>query len=267
MSAPTSTAALQALTEWWQDMGVEVDSARIDALMREIKPSQNPSNTHAKPVTPQAKPMPRRTRAPKNWVTEAETAAAAADSIEALKAAIEAFEGCPLKSACEHTVVFDGVPGADLMVIGEGPGAEEDRQGLPFIGKAGQLLDKMLAAINHSRTENTFITNVTYWRPPGNRNPEDEELEMCRPFVERMIMLGKPKLIIAAGGVPAKALLGKSDGIMRLRGTEHVFQTQDGSSIPLIPILHPAYLLRRPQDKSRAWRDLLLIEQRLKELA
>ena len=90
---------------------------------------------------------------------------------------------------------------------------------------------------------------------------------MCRPFVERMIVLGKPKLIIAAGGVPAKALLGKSDGIMRLRGTEHVFHTQDGTSIPLIPILHPAYLLRRPQDKSRAWRDLLLIEQRLKELA
>tara|TARA_R110002167_G_scaffold22782_1_gene81273 strand:- start:571 stop:1374 length:804 start_codon:yes stop_codon:yes gene_type:complete len=267
MSAPTSTAALQALTEWWQDMGVEVDSARIDALMRQIKPSEVPSNTHAKAVAPTIKPMQRRSRAPKNWVTEAEKAAAAADSLDALKTAIEAFDGCPLKSACENTVVFDGVQGADLMVIGEGPGAEEDRRGLPFIGKAGQLLDKMLAAINRSRTENTFISNVTYWRPPNNRNPEDEELDMCRPFVERMIVLGKPKLIIAAGGVPAKALLGKSDGIMRLRGTEHVFHTQDGTSIPLIPILHPAYLLRRPQDKSRAWRDLLLIEQRLKELA
>ncbi len=266
MSTPTSTAALQALTEWWQDMGVEVDSARIDALMREIKPSQKPSDSQTKPTSTAIKPVPRRTRAPKNWVTEAETAAAGADSLEALKAAIEAFEGCPLKASCDHSVVYDGVPCADLMVIGEGPGAEEDRRGLPFIGKAGQLLDRMLAAIDRSRTKNTFITNVNYWRTPGNRNPEDEELDVCRPFVERMIVLGKPKLIIAAGGVPAKALLGKSDGIMRLRGTEHVFQAQDGNSIPLIPILHPAYLLRRPQDKSRAWRDLLLIEQRLTEL-
>ena len=152
------------------------------------------------------------------------------------------------------------------MVIGEGPGAEEDRRGLPFVGKAGQLLDRMLAAINRTRTENAFITNVNYWRPPGNRNPEEDELAICRPFVDRMVELAKPKLILAAGGVPAKALLNTSNGIMRLRGTEHVFKTPGGFSAPLIPILHPAYLLRRPQDKSRAWRDLLLAEKRLEEL-
>ena len=158
--------------------------------------------------------------------------------------------------------MFDGIFGADLMVIGEGPGAEEDRRGLPFVGKAGQLLDKMLAAIHRSRADNAMITNVNYWRPPGNRNPEAEELAVCRPFVDRMVELAQPKLIIAAGGVPTKSLLRSSDGIMRLRGTEHVFSTPGGASVPLIPILHPAYLLRRPQDKSRAWRDLLLVEQR-----
>ena len=152
------------------------------------------------------------------------------------------------------------------MVIGEGPGAEEDRQGLPFIGKAGQLLDRMLAAINLSRADNTFITNVNYWRPPANRNPETEELDICRPFVDRMIELGQPKLIIAAGGVSAKSLIGSKLGIMKLRGSEHVFRTSGGYEVPLFPIFHPAFLLRRPQEKSRAWRDLLLIQERLGEI-
>ena len=116
------------------------------------------------------------------------------------------------------------------------------------------------------RETNAFITNVNYWRPPGNRNPDQEELDVCRPFVDRMIELTKPKLIVAAGGVPAKALLDTQDGIMRLRGSEHVFTTAGGYSVPLIPLLHPAYLLRRPQEKSRAWRDLQLVEQRLGEL-
>lgn len=260
-----SSEALKALTDWWLDMGVEVDSARIDALMRDMKASQ-PVLEASKVATRGApKAALRRTREPTNWVAEAARAAAACDSIHALKAAIEAFDGCPLKATCEQTVVCDGVPGADLMVIGEGPGDEEDRRGLPFVGKAGQLLDRMLAAIGRSRSENTFITNVNYWRPAGNRNPDAEELDVCRPFVDRMIELGKPRLILATGAVPAKALLGSDDGIMKLRGTEHTFTTPGGASIPLIPILHPAYLLHRPQDKSRAWRDLLLVEQRLNE--
>lgn len=261
-----SSEALKALTDWWLDMGVEVDSARIDALMREMKAPEPVLKSVNADANGAPKTAPRRTRGPTDWVAEATRAAAACDSMEALKGAIEAFDGCPLKTTCEHTVVWDGVVGADLMVIGEGPGAEEDRRGLPFVGKAGQLLDRMLAAIGRSRTENTFITNVNYWRPAGNRNPDAEELDVCRPFVDRMVELGKPRLIIATGGVPAKALLGSDDGIMKLRGTEYTFTTPDGTSIPLIPILHPAYLLRRPQDKSRAWRDLLLIEKRLNEL-
>ena len=266
MPNPASSEALKALTDWWLDMGVEVDSARIDALMREMEASEPVLKSVKAAAHGAPKTTPRRTRGPTDWVAEATRAAAACDSMEALKGAIEAFEGCPLKMTCEHTVVYDGIVGADLMVIGEGPGAEEDRRGLPFVGKAGQLLDRMLAAIGRSRTENTFITNVNYWRPAGNRNPDAEELDVCRPFVDRMVELGKPKLIIATGGVPAKALLGSDDGIMKLRGTEYTFTTPGGASIPLIPILHPAYLLRRPQDKSRAWRDLLLIEKRLTEL-
>lgn len=151
-------------------------------------------------------------------------------------------------------------------MIGEGPGAQEDRQGKPFVGKAGQLLDKMLAAIGRNRAENALITNVNYWRPPGNRSPEADELAVCRPFVDRFIEVSRPRLIVAAGGIPAVSLLGSREGIMKLRGNEYCYTTPGGYRVPLIPMLHPAYLLRRPQDKSRAWRDLLLIEKRLGEL-
>jgi DNA polymerase len=170
------------------------------------------------------------------------------------------------EGAVQGRVMIESLSVASLMVIGEGPGAEEDRRGLPFVGKAGQLLDKMLAAIGRSRAENAFITNVNYWRPPGNRNPETDELAVCRPFVDRMIELTAPKLIIAAGGVPAVSLLASKDGIMKLRGNEYAYATPAGFQVPIIPVLHPAYLLRRPQDKSRAWRDLMLIEKRLAEL-
>ena len=259
MPAPASNTAINALADWWEEMGVEVDHARVDALLQAAESTALPAPEQAAAARP-------RRRQPKNWVEEARALAAGCDTLDALKAAIESFEGSPLKAAAQTTVVYDGTPGASLMVIGEGPGAEEDRRGLPFVGKAGQLLDRMLAAIDRSRETNAFITNVNYWRPPGNRNPDQEELDVCRPFVDRMIELAKPKLIVAAGGVPAKALLDTGDGIMRLRGSEHVFTTAGGYSVPLIPLLHPAYLLRRPQEKSRAWRDLLLVEKRLGEL-
>ncbi|MBD3770774.1 MAG: uracil-DNA glycosylase [Rhodobacterales bacterium] len=240
-------------------MGVDVDHARVEALLKAAETAVSAAPQQAAAIQP-------RRRRPTNWVEEARTQAAGCDTLDALKAAIESFEGSPLKDAALSTVVYDGTPEASLMVIGEGPGAEEDKRGLPFVGKAGQLLDRMLAAIDRSRETNAFITNVNYWRPPGNRNPDQEELDVCRPFVDRMIELAKPKLIVAAGGVPAKALLDTGDGIMRLRGSEHMFTTAGGFSVPLIPLLHPAYLLRRPQEKSRAWRDLLLVEKRLGEL-
>ena len=244
-------------------MGVSVDTALVDAL---LKTAPKPEKAEPAKDAAAAIPLRKASRTVSDWANVARNEARSAQTLEALAAAIRAFDGSPLKATCEQAVVCDGVLGASLMVIGEGPGAEEDRRGLPFVGRAGQLLDKMLAAIGRSRAENVFITNVNYWRPGGNRNPEPDELAVCRPFVDRMIELAQPKLIIAAGGVPAVSLLASKDGIMKLRGNEYAYSTPDGFQVPIIPILHPAYLLRRPQDKSRAWRDLMLIEKRLAEL-
>ncbi len=258
---------MTALTEWWTDMGVSVDTALVDAMLK-AAPEPELAQRAIEPTTSvtTSAPVRKGARTVSDWADEARAKAGAAQSLDILAEAIRTFEGSPLKATCEQAVVSHGIAGASLMVIGEGPGDEEDRRGLPFVGKAGQLLDKMLAAIGRSRAENAFITNVNYWRPPGNRNPETDELAVCRPFVDRMIELTAPKLIIAAGGVPAVSLLASKDGIMKLRGNEYAYATPDGFQVPIIPVLHPAYLLRRPQDKSRAWRDLMLIEKRLAEL-
>jgi len=270
MPQNASAAALKALTEWWEDMGVDVNQAELDAMMKAnaAPTAPSPSAAEGKPETPPTARKSRRNQSKSldDWIAEAESLAARADSIEALKSAIEGFEGCQLKQLCEKTVIYDGTLGAPVMVLGEGPGGQEDRIGLPFVGKAGQLLDKMLAAIELDRKTNTFISNVNYWRPPGNRNPEADELAVCRPFVNRMVDLAQPKIIIATGGVAAKSLLDTKTGIMRLRGSERPFETPAGTTVPLVPMFHPAYLLRRPQDKSRAWRDLLLVQARLAEM-
>ncbi len=273
MPQNASAAALKALTDWWEEMGVDVDQAQMKAFSAHQAPQtpssptvQTASATPDQPIkTPQSS---RRSKAKTlhDWIAEAESLAAAAKDLPALKAAIEGFEGCPLKSLCEKTVVYDGTLGSPVMVLGEGPGGQEDRLGLPFVGKAGQLLDKMLGAIGLDRKTNTFISNVNYWRPPGNRNPEADELAVCRPFVNRMVDLAQPKIIMATGGVAAKSLLATKTGIMRLRGSERPFETPNGSVVPLVPMFHPAYLLRRPEDKSRAWRDLLLVQARLAEM-
>ncbi len=260
MPNPASSEALQALTDWWQDMGVEVDSARIDALMRELKASSPVQKEMGGAVKAAPKTAPRRGRAPTDWVAEATKAAAACDSLEALKAAIEAFEGCPLKAASEHTVVYDGVPGADLMVIGEGPGAEEDRRGLPFVGRSGQLLDRMLAAIGLDRTSDdpakaAYITNVLPWRPVGNRDPSTDEAVMLWAFLERHIQLAAPDYLVALGKSPAAALLETPVAITRMRG-RWVTPARTGGK-PLLLTFHPAYLLRQPMEKSKSWRDLL----------
>jgi uracil-DNA glycosylase family 4 len=263
MPSPASNRPIDNLTGWWIAMGVDVDIPLVEALTRpeNRREDSGSSDTGGRPSRPARRP-----RSVEEWVDLARETAAGCKDLEALAEAIRGYGGSPLHSGCEQAVVSDGVAGASLMIIGEGPGAEEDRKGKPFVGRAGQLLDRMLAAIGRRRAENAFISNVNYWRPPGNRNPEPDELAVCRPFVDRMIEIAKPKLIVAAGGVPSAALLDRRDGIMRLRGREFTYSTAGGFSVPLIPMLHPAYLLRRPQDKSRAWRDLLLIEQRLNTL-
>ncbi len=189
--------------------------------------------------------------------------AAACTSIEELVVAIKAFEGCALKETATNTCVYDGNPSADLVFIGEAPGAEEDRRGLPFVGRAGRLLDRMLAAIGRGR-DSAYISNVLFWRPPGNRSPTPDEIEACLPFVDRQISLIAPKVLVLVGGISAKAVLGRSEGITRQRGVWREYSPRDSSlTVPTTAIFHPAYLLRTPLKKREAWRDLLAIKKRL----
>ncbi|MDA0657132.1 MAG: uracil-DNA glycosylase [Proteobacteria bacterium] len=199
-------------------------------------------------------------------VQAAVTLAGQATSIEELRAAVDGFEDCGLKRTATNTVFADGNPAAHVMLIGEAPGAQEDRQGLPFVGPSGQLLDLMLASIGLKREE-VYITNIVFWRPPGNRNPTTAEIAACMPFVERHIELVTPKIIVPLGGPAAKTLLGRADGITKLRGQWSTYGTPKlAAPIDIIPLYHPAYLLRSPAHKREAWRDLLEIKHRLSQI-
>jgi DNA polymerase len=198
-------------------------------------------------------------------IGNAQKLAARATTLAELKAAIETFEGCALKKDATNTVFADGTPSHRIMLIGEAPGRDEDLQGLPFVGRAGQLLDKMLASIHLSRKENVYITNVLNWRPPGNRDPSPEEAATCLPFLRRHIELADPQIIVLLGATAAKHVMGRSDGIMRLRGKWLEYHV-NGRMVPVMPTLHPAYLLRRAVDKKLAWRDLQAIESKILSL-
>lgn len=193
--------------------------------------------------------------------------ASAARTLAELRDALAAFEGCPLKETATNLVFGDGNPRAKLMLIGEAPGADEDRLGKPFVGVSGQLLDRMMAWIGLDRTR-FYITNVLYWRPPGNRQPTAAEVAACLPFVERHIELVDPELLVLVGGSSAKTLLGRNEGIMRLRGQWFQYQSpRMARPIPATAIFHPAYLLRSPAQKREAWRDLLALKERLQSLS
>lgn len=198
-------------------------------------------------------------------VTEARERAAAASNLVELRAALESFEACPLKKTASNTVFADGNPEADLMILGEAPGANEDRKGLPFVGDAGQLLDRMLSAIELDRTR-VYISNVVFWRPPGNRTPTPAEVALCLPFVEKHIALVKPRHLLFVGASAAKTLLVTSEGVLRLRGRWFDYKNDFlAQPIPTLVTLHPAYLLRMPQQKSLVWQDLLSLKERRKE--
>lgn len=189
---------------------------------------------------------------------------AAAQTLEELKAVMEKFEGCALKFSANSTVFGHGSPTARLMLIGEAPGADEDMQGAPFVGRSGKLLTKMLAAIGIDR-EKCYITNVLPWRPPGNRTPTDGEVAVCLPFLQRQIELIKPKCIFLLGGSAANAVLNNAESISHLRGHVIDYTTSDGTVIPTLSSFHPAYLLRTPQQKAKAWSDLLRLQRNLNE--
>lgn len=197
--------------------------------------------------------------------TSSDAVAAACQSLEQLKAALGAFEGCELKRHATNLVFADGNPAGGIMLIGEAPGADEDRQGLPFVGRAGQLLDRMLAAIGRDRRK-VYITNIVNWRPPGNREPSPEEAAICLPFLHRHIELANPKLLVLLGAVPVRHLTGLQ-GILRHRGRWESYRCQaSGREVPVMLTLHPAYLLRQPAAKRLAWQDLTAISQRAKSL-
>jgi DNA polymerase len=258
------SAAAESLLAFWAEGGV--DAMLLDAPVDRIAagriapPKPVARTPHQAAVTPPKPTGPDVS----GLVAQARELAAAAQDLDALSAAIAAFDGCPLKfaGAASQAVFYRGDPAAPVVVVGEGPGAEEDRQGKPFVGRAGQLLDRMLSAAGLG--ERVLITNSVFWRPPGNRDPTPAEQDVCRPFLERAIALIQPKMLLLVGAPSSKSMLKTEQGILSLRGRWHEWRSADGSlELPALPTLHPAFLLRQPAAKKQAWADLLTLTERL----
>ncbi len=243
-----------ALLDWQIELGATeaISDAPVDCYTLPEK-LQAPQ----KAAEPAVLPGPAPAAAKVDPVAEARVQAEAAQDLQELREALAQFEHCALKRGARNLVFADGQPGAPVMIVGEAPGRDEDREGRPFVGRAGQLLDRMLAAIDAGRdhTRNpVYITNVLPWRPPQNRDPSPDEIAMMRPFIERHIALAAPRVLVVMGNIPAHALLGKK-GITRLRG-----QWTEACGLPVLPMFHPAYLLRNPAAKREAWADLLSLQ-------
>jgi len=276
VNAGQTSAAARALLAFWRSAGVDMDEAEavyaaapkpapVPPASSRQPPRSAPAASTRHPAPPPSAPRLRRTA--DSPVDTARTLARAAHSIAALRAAVAGFDGCALKATARNTVFSDGVDTAPVLIIGEAPGKDEDEQGKPFVGRSGQLLDKMLAAIGLDRKSNVLISNTIYWRPPGNRDPTQGEIVACLPFVERLIELSHPKLLILTGKAAATTVLKREDGVMRLRGRRLLYN-REGLELPVntMVMLHPAYLLRQPQQKRLAWEDLLLAQTWLSEL-
>lgn len=245
----------RAMLEWQVEFGVTETICDAPVNRFEIKPE--PKKAVPAP-TAEIKPGIAAKPADVDGVELARLAASGAGDIDALRLALSGFEACELKRGARNLVFSDGVAGARVMVIGEAPGREEDREGRPFVGQAGQLLDKMLGAIDLSRTENVYITNVLPWRPPQNREPTPEEMAMMLPFLERHVALAKPDFLVLMGNIACQSVLGKR-GISRMRG-----QWGEAMGLPALPMFHPAYLLRNAEKKREAWADLLDLKAKLR---
>ncbi|HYD86467.1 MAG TPA: uracil-DNA glycosylase [Vitreimonas sp.] len=259
-------AAARALLAFWRAAGVDMDEAEaVYAATARPAPARRPAAPAATPIAP--RPAPKVRAKASSAVDNAGLLAKAAQSVAGLRAAVEGFDGCALKATARNTVFSDGVDDAPVLIIGEAPGKDEDEQGRPFVGRSGQLLDRMLATIGLSRQSNVLISNTIYWRPPGNRDPTPGEILTCLPFVERLIELKQPKLLILAGKAAANTVLKRDEAVTRLRG-RRLSYNREGLAAPIntMVMLHPAYLLRRPQEKRLAWADLLAAESWLDEL-
>jgi len=268
---------LADLLRWFAEAGADeaIGDEAIDRLAAVAQPEPAAAAGSKPPLAGVSQaPRPQAPQAEladdKAAIDDARALAAAASTLDDLRTAMAGFAGCPLKATAKNLVFADGNPQAKIMLVGEAPGRDEDIQGLPFVGRSGQLLDRMLASIGLNR-ETVYISNVLPWRPPGNRTPTPAETAMCLPFILRHIELVGPKVLVCVGGVSAKELFGTKTGITRLRGQWKDFDPAAiggpaGEKIPAIAMLHPAYLLRQPAQKRLAWRDLLSLKDKMAEL-
>jgi DNA polymerase len=279
------TAGLRALLAFYAEAGVDtlLDDAPVNRLTAEApdpRPAPLPASAAARtfyqkepsapsrPTASRPAPPPRGDSGsaplpPEQAVMAAREAAASARSLDDLRAMLERFEGCGLRLTAKRLVFADGNPQARVMLVGEAPGRDEDLAGLPFVGRSGQLLDRMLAAIGLDRTS-VYIANVVPWRPPGNRTPTPQESQICLPFLKRQIELADPDILVCLGGQSAATLLGMTDGIRKFRGRWRIYNTGK-RDIRAIATFHPSYLLRSPLEKRFAWRDFLSVRAALAE--
>jgi DNA polymerase len=278
MANALDRGSIEALLRFYEEAGVDaalseervdrfaLTRAQAEAAAREKEARRRPAPepqpveaTMPPQVETEAPPRPASLTVPSEAVVMAARGAAeTAATLEELKATLAGFEGCNLRFTATNLVFADGNPGARVMFVGEAPGFEEDIQGLPFVGRSGQLLDKMMAAIGLDRSS-AYIANVIPWRPPGNRTPTPLETEICRPFIERQITLVDPDFLVLLGGASAKQILATNEGILKLRGQWRPYRTAL-REIRAMATLHPAYLLRQPLQKRLAWRDLLALK-------
>jgi uracil-DNA glycosylase family 4 len=256
-------ASLAALA-WHVDIGVDEVISETPVNRYDLpEAARAPAAVAPAHAAPRDAPAPAPDQPQVEAVEAARTAAARATSLPALREIIAGFDLCDLKKGARNTVFADGNPEAHVLILGEAPGRDEDVEGRPFVGRAGQLLDRMFAAIGLSRSaaepeQAIYITNVLPWRPPGNRDPEPAEIAMIRPFVERHIALMNPRVIVVMGNTPLYALTGQK-GVLRARGTWTTALDR-----PMLPMVHPAYLLRNPIAKREAWADLLSLQSRIR---
>jgi DNA polymerase len=264
MSDP-SRDALQALLDFHVAAGVDLALDETPHDRFATPPRAEPRPAAAPAPAPAAPPRPLPSAAagtPEEAASLAREQARRAASLEELEAILASFEGCALKFSAKNLAFHDGNPQGRVMLVGEAPGADEDRIGKPFMGRSGQLLDRMLAAIGLDRSD-VYIANVVPWRPPGNRTPTPQEIAICRPFIARQIELASPEILVCLGGPAMQNLLLVKDGILKSRGRWFTYRTEDGRDIRTLATLHPAYLLRQPLQKRLGWRDFALLRRAL----
>ena len=256
---------IKELLEFYVLSGVDETCGNAALCLPEQKSGQSVATDNVQPAVGSGRPaMSTLALSSAAAVKNADDLCREVRTIDELRRVVENFDGCPLKYNAKHTVIGDGNPAAKIMLVGEAPGAEEDLAGKAFVGRSGKLLDKMLATIELDRTL-CYICNILPWRPPGNRSPSDAEIAVCLPFLKKQIEIVNPDYIFVLGAVAANSLLGNTDGISRLRGKWMTYETASGRQIKVLAGYHPAYLLRTPAQKAKAWADFLRLKKAMEE--